>query len=522
MKSRFTLLERYSKSPLLIYLSILLFYLVGLSGFSIPLTGDQKVYLSIALEMKERGSWVIPYLHQSPNFLKPPFQYWATLLGWIFFGFNLFASLIPSVLAMVLSSFFVNQIYEKISKDKSLLPGLFFAGGLGTMTYATTAQMEIWIVFFYLWAWNLFLEKKFYQALLVVGVMAWVKGPLYPVLWVMSSGLWFLLENKISIFISQKYLRPVLGGVLLGMGWYALAARTELNAMLGQFLMRENVEKLHTSQGTPWGLWGEFLYSLFPWVFVLIIQGLSKCGREAFLKNKNFYLAFGLIPALFFTFFPYRVNTYLYLLTPLMCWFVMLCPVEEINPKIRKGLSTLVGVLFLALSILVTRLLLGSWISIEIGILFLLNFVLLSYFYWTWKRFPLAILSLILVSLVRMSAVQLGEKDLAGLRTYKENNPGAFAYRIEEKDIWHEFGIISVALGEPVLRLYDDTAEKQFLSQGGNVIYADSQKVPNETFCKDWVRIKKRIKFPIQKLLLEGLRADDPILTRTYRVCKKQ
>jgi 4-amino-4-deoxy-L-arabinose transferase-like glycosyltransferase len=81
---------------------VLGFYLILLWNMSVPMTGDQKVYLSIALEMRERGEWIIPYLFERANFLKPPLQYWTTLLGWKILGFSLFGlSLQPG-----LSSFF--------------------------------------------------------------------------------------------------------------------------------------------------------------------------------------------------------------------------------------------------------------------------------------------------------------------------------------------------------------------------------------------------------------------------------
>ena len=63
-------------------------YLINLGSFSVPLTGDQKTYVAIANEMRERGSWMVPYLFGEPNYLKPPFQYWATLISWNLFGWN--------------------------------------------------------------------------------------------------------------------------------------------------------------------------------------------------------------------------------------------------------------------------------------------------------------------------------------------------------------------------------------------------------------------------------------------------
>ena len=140
----------------MIFVFILIAYGVALSRMSVPLTGDQKVYISVALEMKERASYLIPYLFDRPNFLKPPFQYWMTLLGWKVFGVSIIGAIIPSVLALVAAAYLV----RRLSVTRSNLSALVFSSTLATMTYGTTAQMEIWIVLFYLGAWIFYLEKK--------------------------------------------------------------------------------------------------------------------------------------------------------------------------------------------------------------------------------------------------------------------------------------------------------------------------------------------------------------------------
>lgn len=373
------MIERLTQTRF-IYLLIFVLYVIGLWGMSVPLTGDQKVYLSIALEMKERGEWIIPYLFGEANFLKPPFQYWTTLLGWKVFGLSLFGALIPSVLALLGSTYFVNRIAKIALNSKSLLSGLLFAATLGTMTYGTTAQMEIWIVFFYLWAWCELLENRIFRALIVVGVMAWVKGPLYPVLWVLSSSLYFFLQKEPKKILSSRYLAALSVGIILGLGWYALAARTHLKEMMDVFLMRENVAKMQTAQGTPWGLWGEFFYSLFPWVLWLVLALGSKSIRQRIATNAPFFLAYALFPTLFFTFFPYRVNTYLYLLTPIAAWWVGDSEKIERN-ALSISLASLVSLIAVSLSILVLRLLTGSWIGPEVALPLILVLVLWAFFF---------------------------------------------------------------------------------------------------------------------------------------------
>jgi 4-amino-4-deoxy-L-arabinose transferase-like glycosyltransferase len=504
-----------------IYLVISVFYAVGLWGMSVPLTGDQKVYLSIALEMKERSEWMIPYLFNEANFLKPPLQYWATLLSWNVFGLSIFGAMIPSVLALLGSAWLVNRIANRGSQVKTFLPGLIFSASLGTMTYGTTAQMEIWIVFFYLWAWLELLENRFFRAFAVVGVMAWVKGPLYPVLWVISSWMYFYYQKEPKKVLSRNYLAALAVGVVIGLGWFLLAARTHLQPMLDVFLLRENVAKMQTSHGTPMSLWGEFLYSLFPWVFWLILAFASKEARARMSERKFFYLSFALFPALFFTFFPYRVNTYLYLLTPIAA--MIACDAATVKKSgLSQGVAGLVSLIAVGFSIFTFRLMLGGWIGPELGWPLLLILGLWAFFYWTRNLKSIALVSLVLVNLIRVGAVELGERDLAGLRAFHEIDASPLAYWIDQKDIWHEFGLVSAALKTDIQRLDQPAARDAFLNQGGALILQEYQIADSQGLkCQEWFRLRRRLKFPIVQLLGKGLNFGDPSLMRTYLICKK-
>jgi len=517
------MIDRLVRSRFL-YLLIFVFYGIGLWGMSVPLTGDQKVYLSIALEMRERGEWIIPYLFGAPNFLKPPLQYWATLLGWKVFGLSLFGALIPSVLALIGSAFFVDRIAKREFGAHSRLSGLLFAATLGTMTYGTTAQMEIWIVFFYLWAWSEWLEGRTLRAFLVVGVMAWVKGPLYPALWVLSSWGYLWLKKEPRRVVSKRMLLSLIAGIAVGLLWYALAARTQLQAMMDVFLLRENVGKMRTSQGSIPGLWGNFLYSLFPWVLLLIPVGLDRSSRGKLRAHLPFLLGYAALPAVFFTFFPYRVNTYLYLLTPIAAWMVAEAWPEKSDA--RNRVTRMLGGLTLLFAIvgvfLLLRLVLGGWIGVEIGVPLALAFALWTIFSWKGDLTRIALVSLLIVNLIRIGAVEIGENDLAGLRNYHAQVAGPIGYWLESKDIWHEFGLVSAALQTDLSRLEGKAQVEAFLNRGGSVILQDDQTWAEPGVeCVDWIRLRRRMKFPLIRLLKEGLAHDDPALIRRFRICKK-
>ncbi len=490
-----------------VFLLIAIFYLIGLWNMSIPLTGDQKTYLSIAIEMKERGEWIVPYLFGKANFLKPPFEYWMTLFGWKVFGVSLFGALLPSVIALLGSAVLVGRL----SENKNVA-ALLFASSIGTMTYGTTAQMEIWIVFFWLLSWNDFLRNHWLRAFVWVGMMAWIKGPLYPALFVFSSMLYLVLEKRVRELMKLRYWLLVCMAMVLGLSWYFLAAQTEWAAMRDTFFLRENLGKIQTSQGTPWGLWSEFFYSLLPWGFLVFFA--RSCG-----SRKNFWIAYGVIPAVFFTFFPYRVNTYLYILTPLAAW-IAAQSISRVSEKMAKVIAAILGVLSLAILILLFRLAQGHWIGSEVALLLAPCFLIWTFSVLKRNLVWLGLVSLLIVNLVRIGATDIGERDIIGLRHYASEHSGPIAYYIDQPDIWHEFGLISAAIGSDIQRLDRLEDLKPFVLKGGSVILQDGQDSAMQGLnCEDWYRLKRRLKFPLIRLVKEGLTWGDPSVIRTFHLC---
>jgi 4-amino-4-deoxy-L-arabinose transferase-like glycosyltransferase len=508
------MIHKWVGTPVALLL-ILFLYALFLWSFSVPMTGDQKVYLTVALEMMERGEWVIPHLFGEPNFLKPPFQYWSTILGWKIFGFGLFGALFPSVLALLASAILV----KKISKSADWTPAVFFASTLASMTYGTTAQMEIWVVLFYLTSWHLYLAGRLGWAFGVVGVMAWIKGPLYSVLWGLGWILHEVLNGNARNLRSPRTFWKLALGIGVGLSWFLLAAKEFPDEVIGVFFKRENLEKLNTPLGSPLGLWSEFLGTLWPMLPWLLICLLDPLNRARILGRWRFYLSFGIFPALFFTFFPYRVGTYLYLLTPLAIWWMSPSP-----PKAdTKGLRFLQGVVLVLgalLAVFLVRLGSGGWIGPILG-----GFALLSAGLWMVGHFRLspaliAISSLCLVSAVRLGGIELGSRDLAGLKSATAGSEMPIAYLMEHEDIWHEVGLISSALGTRVHLLKERRELPPFVAAGGRVILADDQReMEGGLTCVEWTRFKRRMKFPLRELIVKGIPVDRPELYRSFRIC---
>lgn len=512
---------------------ILLAYLPFLGKMSVPLTGDQKVYLSIAMEMREKGSWIKPLLFGEGSYYKPPFQYWATLLGWKALGFNLWGALVPSALAVLLTAWLIGEIAGLLHEKKYFISaGLWFAGTLGTAVYGSTAQMEIYLCLFYAaswWAGLKFLVPAredrtygwLYVAFAIAGFSALVKSPLYSVFWVVSYLSYLILSGEWEMFTDKHLYRSWALGVVCASLWYIAMFAIDGSKFWSDYFLRETWEKKAGNSGSALSLWGALLYFCFP--FTLLIFPTLK---ETWKKRRSgqilrFVLCWSWLPALFFSLYPYKIKPYLYLLLPALAVFVDWGCYRISRSKIFKWFSALTGgVAFVVLGgvgwILFKAEIMPAWIAALFALTAVL-FLVAGMMQWT-RAMALAGLSAVLV--FRIAAVSLGEWDILGLRTVHQAQPDAsIAMLDEDKNIWHEVGLLSTALGTPMLRIetLEDVADT--LQSSGMVILTEDQykkyyrniqaKLMGRGDLRDihefkWRRWKVRTHFPFKDIIKKG------------------
>jgi hypothetical protein len=81
--------------------------------------------------------------------------------------------------------------------------------------------------------------------------------------------------------------------------------------------------------------------------------------------------------------------------------------------------------------------------------------------------------------------------------------------------------LVSAIIQKPVNCLYDQAAVNDFLLNGGAIVFQDDQTVPQVKAlqCSDWMRLKRRTKFPFKKLINEGVKWGDTEIMRRYQIC---
>lgn len=520
-------MTRFFSTPYL-YLYILLAYLPFLGNFSVPLTGDQKVYISTALEMFLHQEWAYPILFGDHSYFKPPLQYWATLSSWNLIGLSTFSTLLPSVLALLFSVFFIHRISQTLNHNSgkfsdSVFSGLAFAGCMGAVTYGTTAQMEIYLVLFYAASWSFLLaflaQSKFrflYLAFVCAGLMSLVKSPIYSVFWVMSGFLFLFLRKEYAVLKNKHTYLSLLCGTLTGLTWYVFVLVTDQPQFLNDYVFRENIQKVWNHQGTTLKLWFDFLMFCFPFTLLIIPYGIKLFKKTANTKTNHLLLSWILFPALFFSLFPYKTETYLFIIIP--AWMIAIQEGmqnyrKETHPPALKWSYRLTGILALLLVGMVSWVLYRAELLSPLVLLgFLLSgiFFFISNFKMKWKWVAVSSLSLILF--FRIIGTTIGEQDLHDLRQFvKQNQNTPLAYVDPQQNIWHEVGMVSAAIKKPIQRLRTYPNVSHHLKRNGAILLDKNElhhviKViqPSKLHLTPWRRWKRRVQFPYKKLIIDG------------------
>ncbi|OFZ78526.1 MAG: hypothetical protein A2583_05580 [Bdellovibrionales bacterium RIFOXYD1_FULL_53_11] len=533
---------------------ILAAYIPFLGLYSVPLTGDQKVYLNTALEMRERGSFLVPYLFGAPSYYKPPLHYWITMGSWKIFGFNLWGSLIPSVIATIATAWFIgaisNILHARHGRRWFSTAGAWFALALGTVTFGTTAQMEIFTCLFYAAAWWAALkflagpaQKRrwlwLYGAFAIAGLAAINKSPLYSVLWVAGFFSYVLFEGHWDLLRERRFYLAWLFGIAVGSVWYGSILIVDGQRFLTDYLVRETWNKRSGNRGSWWSLWLALLYYCVPFTLMLL-PSMRAIRRGRAWGLVRFLFCWCWAPALFFTIYPYRVKAYFHMLVPAAALIVEWGYYHFSGKATFRWATAVTGFLvFVALEgsalVLQRAWLVPAWI---VTLFVLTGATVFLFATRSWMRaFMLACFAGILV--FRIAAVSLGQQDIAGLRASVASLPGHTRIGMydEHQNIWHEFALMSVALARadgtpPIERLDSLDKAVKLLRTGGLLILSDEQDARlgrtllakylgtgdrRELEDKPWPRWKSRIKFPYQKLLRGELGKRSEILGMLQR-----
>lgn len=527
---------------------ILAAYLPWLGRMSVPLTGDQKVYIGISMEMWEKGEWLKPLLFGEGSYYKPPFQYWMTLLGWKILGFNLLGTLVPSVVCTVVTGYLLGEIASLLNERRRFIGvGLWFAATLGSITFGTTAQMEIYLCFFMALGWWCALkylepaqEKRssfyLYAAFFVAGFSALNKSPLYSVLWVVGFFTYLLLQGEWELFRKKTFWVALLFGILVSAPWYIYILSIDGPKFWADYAMRETWDKRFGNMSTAPSLWIALTYFCFPFTLLLIpaLRSVWKARRRV---HQTIDLAIAWIwpSAVFFSLYPYRIKPYLFITVPAYALLVDFGIFHSAHSKFFKFMFRLNGLIY-GLALLILSVLIYRLELLPLTVVF--GFALLGMI-GCWVTFKNAFRVFSVVALAsflifRISLVYLGERDFAVLKQVAhEQSARSFSMWDERRNIWHEVGLLAAGIEKPMRRHLSADSVVEWIKSGGVVILTDEQasqslkwiesKIVSDArsvVVKDWPRWKVRAHFPYWDLVKFGRAGITDFDEKTLRIFK--
>jgi hypothetical protein len=316
-------------SWILLVLLLVIIYVPFLGHRVVRPAGDDKVYVSQAVEMARNGNWFLQSLANEPNYFKGPLHYILLRIGMILFGFSMWATTYMNLALVIGAAVCVARTVERNMKDFAgwgFFAGMAFAVNAGIYSHMFASQMEVEAAC--LMAIGLYLldragPGKDLRFWLVCGILGWLKSPLHSVFlgvtavlfWSWTGELWGRMK-------SLNAWGAALAGIALCAAGYAPAYLLDRDNFVNAYVLRETLQK--PANGAPWHypIIPFFTYYLMPWTlpaFVAYFDGITRPFRRAqrpirSTQGSRRVVALGIclmIPSvLFFMWHPYRGQNY--------------------------------------------------------------------------------------------------------------------------------------------------------------------------------------------------------------------
>jgi 4-amino-4-deoxy-L-arabinose transferase-like glycosyltransferase len=491
-----------------IVLIITLVYAPFFSYRVIRMAGDEKVYVSQALEMAARGNWFVQTLHNQPDYYKGPLHYLLLRLGLIIFGYNTWAALYMNYFLLLGGAISVGALVRRYASKwsgGSIWAGTFFATCVGIYTHSFASQMETELAC--LFAIALFLLDSMgpvapgYLFWTVVGLIGWSKSPLHSLLgglaaiqyWLLTGQLWSRLKN-------WKCWAAVILGIFVCTAGFLPAYILDHDNFVAIYLGRETLEKGSSGQHWSVSLVSVLGFYLFPWLLLCIVAyaemvwGLisGRFGNYRPELRRALILAFSWITPsfVFFWYHPYHFENYN---LPVISGVILLISLTMAQRSSRFLLSyrlaaLLTGLILLSLPVSLSILSAHfaplpfwwpKWLAPVSWIATGTSAAALIYYGWFDQLRKMHALAIGIVGFyltLGCTITVIGERELVGIRQYSAESDSSgqhlrkLGYYNLHQNIWSEWGFLNLWLDRPVYGIHNPQDLKSALLAGETVI----------------------------------------------------
>jgi 4-amino-4-deoxy-L-arabinose transferase-like glycosyltransferase len=289
------------------------------------MAGDEKVYISQALEMARDGHWFIQTLQDQPDYYKGPFHYIALRIGFKIFGRTPWAVLYMNFFLLIAAALALSALVRKRFPEwigGGVWVGSAFAFGAGIYAHAWASQMEVETAsLFAIGLWlldDIKLDDAGWRFWIVAGLIGWTKSPLHSALLGSSAVLFWLFQGELWTRLKNpRAWLAVLGGVFVCVAGYAPAFFLDHDNFWNCYVLRETLGKGDTGQHWSVSIVSAFGFYLFPWVLLGLVSYVHLAAwlpRLLSLSSARRLLLLGVAgftpSVLFFYLHPYHFENY--------------------------------------------------------------------------------------------------------------------------------------------------------------------------------------------------------------------
>jgi 4-amino-4-deoxy-L-arabinose transferase-like glycosyltransferase len=534
--------DRNRRWILWLFLIVTMTYVPFMGHRVIRMAGDEKVYVSQAIEMAQKGHWFLQSLQGAPDYYKGPLHYLLLRFGMMLFGWNTWAVLYMNYLIIFAGAVSIGALIRKYCNRDPQNPhqadglavwaGAFFATCTGVYAHFFASQMEAELAGLFAIAFYVLdstpVESGGFSFWLLAGLIGWSKSPLHAVFAGLTAILFWFTQGELSKRARNwKAWAAALAGVAFSVAGYLPAYIFDRENFINIYIIRETFSKGDSGQSWTVSFESVLGFYLFPWVLIALVtyvEFFSKIFRpwKYFFEPKTrraLWLAFsGVLPSFaFFAYHPYHFENYdLPVISGVILFVAILFDQRSKKTEIAYRVATLITAFILlilpvGLILLAQRfsplpdwwpdtLVLTAVIGTSASTLGLIVFGVLKRF----ERLEWLAISMIGFFLALGSTItMIGERELVDLRTYLHSPAGQdvkqMGYYNLHHNIWSEWGFLNFWLGREnvkVVSLHDPLALKSALLEGEVVLVP--AKGPQQDF-KDFVK-KELPEIPLEML----------------------
>ncbi|WP_433736135.1 ArnT family glycosyltransferase [Pseudomonas putida] len=338
---------------LLAAIAIALLFFWGLG--SVPFMSVNEARRAVTVrEMREAGSWLLPYMNGELYLSKPPFFYWAGLVSTAVLGsLSEWSVRLPSALAAALCCI-VTYLYgvRQAGRQAGLFAVVFLAANGGFSLFARRSEIEMLLTLLcfgaLLAAWQFIFHqgRALWSRLsyVLLGCALLTKGPVC-LLWVTAPILLYALIYRDAR--AKAYLCDGWGwliAVALGASWYVAVSLNQGWGIWASIINEDIVKKIDGQGAESWYAYLLFLAGdFFPFWLIVLVQPRRFWAMIRSRREAAMLLCCTLLPLLVFSMFTEKHGKYLLPIYPSMAlllamhWTTVL---DEAKGRWRACLAT--------------------------------------------------------------------------------------------------------------------------------------------------------------------------------------